>query len=281
MIDLHTHSNVSDGTDTPTVLLAKAKNAGLKVIALTDHDTDLGWQEAIANLPLNLELVLGCEFSALDSRGKSVHILGLLFDNQNQKIQENFLQVKESRIDRSKKILKLLNSGGFLVTEEELFSAVPTGATLGRPHIADLLVKKGYLKDRNEAFAKVLNDNSPFYVGHDAPTSANIIEMIKSAGGVSILAHPRSTWSDYEFFERELKSMVAAGLDGIEVNHRDHSLENRRELFECAAQYNLIPTGASDYHGNGKLNLLGENTTSEDSFERLKSKVVFGNIYQR
>jgi len=271
MIDLHTHSNSSDGTDTPTELITKARNQGLKVIALTDHDTTSGWREAIDALPQGLDLVLGAEVSTLTPDGVSVHMLGLLFDGNHQGMQMMLEESRDQRLPRMKKMIELMRADGFDISIEDVLRVMPKGATLGRPHLADALVAKRIVAHRDEAFKELLHNDSQYYVTHIAPTPESAIAMIQSAGGVSVIAHPfaskRGEIIDVDYF-RGLKD---AGLHGVEVDHRDHSVEERFELARLAKELDLVITGSSDYHGTGKLNALAENVTAPEAWEKLES----------
>ncbi|HEY4898523.1 MAG TPA: PHP domain-containing protein, partial [Candidatus Nanopelagicaceae bacterium] len=268
MIDLHTHSNFSDGTDTPTELLNKALASGLTTIALTDHDTMAGWDEAITHVRHGLSLVLGSEISCQTSDGISVHMLGLLFDPTYQPLTEMMALTRENRITRMAKILVRLNAANYHVTMEEVEAQLSAGATLGRPHLADALIAKGYMKSREEVFAEILHNDSPFYVSHYSPTPEAAIAFIKEAGGVAVIAHPMSSLRSRVVSPVTFESYVDAGLDGIEVFHRDHTYENRVLLSGIADQFELAKTGSSDYHGNGKLNQLGECVTDPMEFEK-------------
>jgi predicted metal-dependent phosphoesterase TrpH len=272
MIDLHTHSNFSDGTDTPTVLLNKALASGLTTIALTDHDTMAGWDEAISHLRRGLSLVLGSEISCQTSDGISVHMLGLLFDPTYQPLTEMMAFTRENRITRMAKIVARLNAANYHVSMEEVEAQLSAGATLGRPHLADALIAKGYMKSREEVFAEILHNDSPFYVSHYSPTPEAAIVLIKEAGGVAVIAHPMSSLRARVVSPQTFESYVDAGLDGIEVFHRDHTHENRALLSAIADQFGLAKTGSSDYHGNGKLNQLGECETAPAEFEKLEAK---------
>ena len=272
MIDLHTHSNFSDGTDTPTILINKAHAAGLTTIALTDHDTVAGWDEASNQLRPGLSLVLGSEISCQTSDGISVHMLGLLFDRNEEALMTMMAKTRDNRIGRMHKIIARLNAADYSITMEDVEAQLSDGATLGRPHLADALVAKGYMKSREEVFAEVLHNNSPYYVAHYSPTPEVAIELIKQAGGVAVIAHPMSSLRGRVVSAASFESYVAAGLDGIEVFHRDHTLENRELLSNIARQYDLVKTGSSDYHGNGKLNQLAEFHTDPVEFEKLESK---------
>jgi predicted metal-dependent phosphoesterase TrpH len=281
MIDLHTHTNFSDGTDTPTELLNKALAAGLTALAITDHDTVAGWDEAISHLRPGLALVLGSEISCQTSDGISVHMLGLMFDRENTALAEVMAQTRENRIGRMAKIIARLNAADYAVTVEDVEAQLSPGATLGRPHLADALIAKGYMKSREEVFAEVLHNDSPFYVAHYSPRPEEAIALIKGAGGVAVIAHPMSSLRGRVITPATFESYVEAGLDGIEVYHRDHTLENRVLLAEIAHEFGLAKTGSSDYHGNGKLNQLAEFNTAPLEFEKLISRTNADRVIKR
>jgi predicted metal-dependent phosphoesterase TrpH len=272
MIDLHTHSNVSDGTDSPSELINKALSQGLKVLALTDHDSTGGWTEAITALRPGMDLVLGSEISCQAEGGFSVHMLGLLFDGENQPLQDSMEKVRDNRVGRMERIIAKLNGAGINITMEEVLLELSDGATLGRPHLADALIKKGVAKNREEVFAELLHNNSKFYIPHYSPSPEDVIKMVKDAGGVAVIAHPFASLRGRTIDESAFEPMVDAGLDGIEVFHRDHAPEQQELLLRIAREFDLVATGSSDYHGQGKLNLLAEFTTTEENWERLESR---------
>lgn len=272
MIDLHTHSTYSDGTDTPRELINFALSAGITTLALTDHDSIAGWEEAKQALRGELSLVLGAEISCLTENGISVHMLGLLFDGTNVEMAQMLEETRDSRIPRMKKMIQLLNEEGIEITMEEVVRVASDGATVGRPHLADALVARGFIASRNEAFDGLLNNDSKFYVSHLAPTPEVAIAQIKAAGGVSVIAHPFASFRGATLDESSIESLVKAGLNGIEVNHRDQSENERLQLLEIARSMNLVVTGSSDYHGAGKLNSLGENSTDPRQWELLEAK---------
>jgi predicted metal-dependent phosphoesterase TrpH len=272
MIDLHTHTNVSDGTDTPSELINKALASGISVLALTDHDSIAGWNEAREHLRPGLELVLGAEISCQTENGISVHMLGLLFDPEYQPLQDVLMQTRDNRYGRMEKILIRMNEAGIEITMEEVLAQLSDGATLGRPHLADAMVAKGLAKNRDEIFEKWLHNNSPYYVAHYSPTPEKAIGLIKSAGGVAVIAHPMASLRGRTVSVESFASYVEAGLDGIEVFHRDHTANQRLLLTEITKDLGIIRTGSSDYHGNGKLNKLGENTTELEQWNALESK---------
>lgn len=277
LIDLHTHSNASDGTDSPTELVDKAISRGLDVLALTDHDTVAGWDEAIAALKNHssrsqMRLVLGSEVSCQDENGTSIHMLGLLFDPGYQPLIEEFEKTRENRLTRMARIVARLNEAGIDITLEEVHAQKRGDATLGRPHLADALVARGHVANRDDAFSTLLHNGSKFYINHYSPSPENAIRLIKEAGGVAVIAHPLASRSGRTVKPEIINSLIEAGLDGIEVDHRDHSDAERSELLRIAIENDLVVTGSSDYHGTGKLNRLGEFTTNPDQFEKLESR---------
>jgi predicted metal-dependent phosphoesterase TrpH len=271
MIDLHAHTTKSDGTDSPLTLVKKAASSGITVLGVTDHDSTAGWQEAIDSLHGSLQLVLGAEVSCLTEDGISVHMLGLLFDGDNQPLQQLLSDSRDTRIPRMKKMIENLQGAGYDITLEDVELATPTGATVGRPHLADALVVKRIVKSRDEAFTDLLNNDSPFYVSHFAPTPEDSIRAIRAAGGVAVIAHPFASRRGQTLTPDSFASLVAAGLNGIEIFHRDQSEDERNQLLAIARELELAVTGSSDYHGTGKLNELGENTTSPAEWERLEA----------
>ena len=271
-IDLHTHSTYSDGTDKPSELINKALAAGITIIGLTDHDSVSGWQEATKALRSGISLVPGAEISCQTTDGISVHILGLLFDANNTELMNTLEKTRENRHGRMEKIIARINEAGIDITMNDVLEQLSDGATLGRPHLADALVKKGVVTSRDEAFTQMLHNNSKYYVSHYSPTPEAAIALIKAAGGVSVIAHPMASHRGRTISLQTFGSLIDSGLDGIEVDHRDHSPDEKKQLISLASESNLVMTGASDYHGNGKLNSLGEYTTNPDEWERLESR---------
>ena len=271
MIDLHTHTSYSDGTDSPLALVKKAASSGITVLGVTDHDSTAGWGEAVDALHGGIRLALGAEVSCLTEDGVSVHMLGLLFDGENQPLQQLLSDSRDTRIPRMKKMIENLQGAGYEITFEDVEAATPTGATVGRPHLADALVAKKIVKTRDEAFTDLLHNDSPFYVSHFAPTPEDSIRAIRAAGGVAVIAHPFASRRGQTLSADSFQSLLSAGLNGIEVFHRDQSEDERAQLIAIALELNLVMTGASDYHGTGKLNKLGENTTAPAEWERLES----------
>jgi len=274
-IDLHTHSNASDGTDSPSELITNAIDAGINVLALTDHDTVAGWGEAEAALishpeGAKLKLVLGSEISCQDRDGTSIHMLGLLFDPNFEPLRQEMEKTRENRLTRMERIVARLNEAGIEITMAEVYAQKRDDATLGRPHLADALVARGHISNRDEAFTTYLHNGSKFYINHYSPSPTEAIRLIKAAGGVSIIAHPLASRSGRKVEPEIFAELIAAGLDGIEVHHRDNTEEEKSQLIEIAREHDLVVTGSSDYHGTGKMNRLAEFTTSPEEWERLE-----------
>ena len=277
LIDLHTHSNASDGTDSPAALIDKAIERGINVLALTDHDTVAGWNEAITALSShsqssNLKLVLGSEISCQDKDGTSIHMLGLLFDENYQPLISELEKTRENRLTRMQRIVARLNEAGIEITLDEVYAQKRGDATLGRPHLADALVAKGHVANRDEAFSTFLHNGSKFYINHYSPSPEEAIRLIKEAGGVAVIAHPLASRSGRRVNPEIFADLITAGLDGIEIDHRDHQELERTALLRIALENDLVVTGSSDYHGTGKLNQLAEFSTSPEQWERLESR---------
>ena len=198
-------------------------------------------------------------------------MLGLLFDGENKQMQAMLSEARDTRIPRMRKMIELLHADGYAITMEDVIKATPAGATLGRPHLADALVSNGVVKSRDEAFENLLHNESKYYVTHAAPTPESAIQTIAAAGGVSIIAHPMASRRGAVISTSMFSALVDAGLNGIEVDHRDQTSAERVELREVAHELDLVVTGASDYHGTGKMNSLGENLTDPAQWERLES----------
>ena len=272
MIDLHTHTNCSDGTDSPRELVNKAIVQGLEVLGISDHDTTAGWKEATETLRGSLKLALGSEISCLTTDGISVHMLGLLFDPEHAEMQQVLEETRDGRLPRMRKMIEKMRAEGMDISMADVEQAMPTGATMGRPHLADALVAKKIVKSRDEAFVDLLHNESRFYVSHAAPTPAEAIALIRRAGGVAVIAHPFASHRGQILKVEDFSELVAAGLNGIEVDHRDQNPDERAMLRSIAKELDLVVTGSSDYHGTGKLNSLAENHTHREQWEKLESQ---------
>jgi len=272
MIDIHTHTSCSDGTDRPRDLVNKAIVQGLEVLGISDHDTTSGWEEATQALRGTLKLALGAEISCLTTDGISVHMLGMLFDPNHQEMQTVLEETRDGRLPRMRKMIEKMRAEGMDISIEDVENAMPVGATMGRPHLADALVAKKIVKSRDEAFIDLLHNDSRFYVSHAAPTPVEAIALIRRAGGVAVIAHPFASHRGQVLKPDDFVDLVAAGLNGIEVDHRDQNPDERAMLRVIARELDLVVTGSSDYHGTGKMNQLAENHTSREQWEKLESQ---------
>jgi predicted metal-dependent phosphoesterase TrpH len=268
LIDLHTHSTASDGTESPAGLVRAAAAAGLDVVALTDHDTTAGWAEAAEAAPPGLTIVRGAEISCR-YKDVSLHLLGYLFDAEHTALAAELARVRASRVPRAQEMVDRLRASGVAVSWSEVLDQVEPGATVGRPHIADALVRSGVVRDRSEAFAGPLNSRSPNYVRHRSLDPVAAIRAVRAAGGVPVLAHPFARHRGKVLDDGAIAAMAEAGLAGLEVHHRDHGPDDVVRLQRLARGLGLLQTGSSDYHGAGKANRLGENTTSPQTYEAI------------
>ncbi|GAB7004180.1 PHP domain-containing protein [Nocardioides sp. AN3] len=269
-IDLHTHSRVSDGTDSPDELVRAAQAAGLDVVALTDHDTADGWDEAAATAhELGIELVRGMEISTTHE-GRSVHLLGYLPDPTYPPLADELRHVLDGRRSRLPAMVERLRGLGIDLTVDDVLAVSADAAASGRPHVADALVRKGVVADRDEAFDTLLAAGRPAYVGRYATPLDRAIRLVSAAGGVSVIAHVWGRSRSESPGETELAALQEVGLTGIEVDHQDHDPDRRERLRAIARDLGLVATGSSDYHGAGKtLHDLGINTTAPEEYERL------------
>nr|WP_306422878.1 PHP domain-containing protein [Paenarthrobacter aurescens] len=267
---MHAHSNVSDGTETPAGVIISAVAAGLDVVALTDHDSTDGWEPASAAArEHSIAFVPGMEISCRTDQGISVHLLSYLHDPAHAGLLEEITKSKDARLTRAEHMVTLL-SEDYPLTWDDVIHHVAPGATVGRPHIADALVAAGVVADRTEAFTSILTSHSRYFVQHYAPNPAIAVELVRAAGGVPVFAHPVASSRGRIVGERTYRDMIDAGLLGLEVEHRDNPEEGRAFLRGLAAEHGLLMTGSSDYHGAGKPNLLGENTTSPEVLARIE-----------
>ena len=267
-IDLHAHSSVSDGTETPAELVAAGGAAGLGGLAITDHDSTAGWVPAFeAAEGTGLTVLPGMELSTqLD--GASVHLLAYLIDPAHPGLLAETERIRAERLHRAEAMVQRIAVDYALDWDDVLAQTTP-GATVGRPHIADALVARGHVVDRSAAFQSILHWRGGYYRPHRAPKPLDGVELIVAAGGVPVLAHPGSRGPDRLFDDRRIRAIVDAGLAGIEVGHRDNRPAAREQWAGIARTYDLIVTGSSDYHGLGKPNRLAENTTTPEAYARI------------
>lgn len=274
-VDLHTHSRVSDGTDSPAELVRAAKVAGLDVVALTDHDTADGWDEAVDTArEVGVTLVRGMEISTRFSGG-GVHLLAYLPDATYEPLQAELGRILGGRDNRLPLMVDKLRTLGIDITESDVHAESGDATASGRPHVADALVRKGVVRDRKEAFDRYLASGAPGYVGRYAADLHSTIELIDAAGGATVIAHPWGRSETARITESDLPGLIAAGLSGIEVDHQDHDEPTRARLRAMALAHGLIVTGSSDYHGTGKVDHdLGVNTTAPEAFEALLERAA-------
>lgn len=280
-IDLHAHTTTSDGTDSPAQLVATAAAAGVDVLAITDHDTTAGWDEAVAALPRGMRLVRGAEFSCVSPTGRdepevSVHLLGYLFDPTHSAIVAEQARLREERHHRLVGMVGKMADAGYPVDVETVFAYLPEGASAGRPHLARALVAAGVVESVNEAFAKLLYTGSPFYVPKRDTDVRTAVEMVRAAGGVAVFAHPLARRRGRVIEPSVLVELAAAGLGGVEVDHPDHAPEDRALLRDLAAEHGLVTTGSSDYHGTNKTTPIAAETTAADALDALVERSTGG-----
>ncbi|WP_134764532.1 PHP domain-containing protein [Nocardioides sp. 1609] len=270
-IDLHTHSRVSDGTQTPTELVVAARAAGLDVVALTDHDTAAGWDEAAeAALAVGTTLVRGMEISTRH-RGQGVHLLAYLPDPEHPGLRAELERIVDGRGSRAPAMLAALHALGIELTLDD----IATDGVPGRPHVADALVRAGVVATRDEAFARYLDEGRPAYVDRYAAPLTGMIEAVTAAGGVSVVAHPWGRGRRAALPPDELATLARLGLAGLEVDHQDHDAGVRDELRGLARDLDLVATGSSDHHGLGKTDHeLGCHTTAVEEYERLLDRAA-------
>jgi predicted metal-dependent phosphoesterase TrpH len=271
-IDLHTHSSVSDGTDTPAEVIAAAAAAGLDVVALTDHDTTAGWAAAADARPAGLTIVpgmeLSCRFFPSDQPAIAVHLLAYLFDPLHPAFAAERVRLREERLSRGERIVAGLAADGYPVAWAEIV-ARSQGGVVGRPHIARALVDAGVVESVDHAFATLLHHRSPYYA-HKADTDVlDGIRLVRAAGGVPVFAHGLATKRGRVVGDDAIAAMTAAGLLGLEVDHPDHTPGQRAYLRALADGLGLIRTGSSDYHGTNKSTPIAACTTEPDQYEAL------------
>lgn len=272
MIDLHTHSTASDGTDTPAQLTAVAAAAGVEVLAITDHDTTAGWQRAIAALPAGMTLVPGTEFSCRyvpeTGRRVSLHLLGYLYDPDHAELRAERARLRETRLHRARQMVANMTADGVPITWEQV-EVLAAGGPVGRPHLGRALVAAGVVADVDAAFRELLSSRQPYYVPKADTDVFTAIRLVRAAGGVPVFAHPLARRRGPVVDAEVIAAMAEAGLVGLEVDHPDQDADDRAEAAALARDLDLVPTGSSDYHGTNKPTPIAACTTSRDAYERL------------
>ncbi|MFI7280106.1 PHP domain-containing protein [Micromonospora chersina] len=269
-IDLHTHSTASDGTLGPAELVRAAAEAGLDVVALTDHDTTAGWEPAVAALPPGLTLVRGAELSCRwfgVEPAIPLHLLAYLFDPTEPELAAELARVRRAREERGERIVRLLQADGIRVSWSEILAGA-AGGTVGRPHIAQALIRAGLVATTTEAFG-------PRWLGERYRLPKEDIDvfravaLVRAAGGVPVFAHPRASRRGRIVPDELIVELAAAGLAGLEADHEDHSPAEREHVRALAAELGLLVTGSSDFHGTHKTVRLGAFTTGVEAYERI------------
>ncbi|GAA4247184.1 PHP domain-containing protein [Dactylosporangium darangshiense] len=269
-IDLHAHSTASDGTSTPAELVAEAAAAGLDVVALTDHDTTAGWPVAIAARPAGLTLVPGAELSCRWHGGAwpiSLHLLAYLFDPSDAALSTELARVRLSRETRAERMVEMMYADGIDVTWDEVLQDA-AGGTVGRPHLAQALIRRGLVGTVSEAFEPQWLGRR-YRVPKDDLDVFLALRLVLGAGGVPVFAHPRASVRGPIVPDALIAEMAAAGLFGLEADHTDHSPDERAHVRQLAARLGLVTTGSSDYHGTNKTVRLGACTTAPETLERI------------
>ena len=283
IIDLHSHSTRSDGKESPTEVFEQAAMAGVDILALTDHDTTSGWAEAsLAARRLGLGFVPGIEVTTraeVQRGGKtrwiSVHLLAYLPDAEHAGLKSVLGDSVATRETRARAMVDLL-ARDFDITWDLVLEQLTEGATIGRPALADALVKLGVVSHRSEAFESILSKSGGYYIPAETADVFEAIDLVRAAGGVPVIAHPLGGAPDNldrgDLPQEHFEKLIAGGLAGFEVYHREVPEVAREWLVGLAAKHDLIVTGSSDYHGIlGKPNRLGENSTTPEMLDRIIS----------
>lgn len=275
-IDLHVHSNHSDGAYAPAEVARIARRAGLDVIALTDHDSVAGVPEARrVGATLGLRVVAGCEISAT-FQGGPVHVLGYFLDTEHPRLVDELRLLREDRVLRAQAMVERLRQLGVGITWEQV-SAIAKGESVGRPHVAQALVDLGVLKRTVDAFTpEWIGHGGRAYVEKRAPTPQQAVDLIIEAGGVAALAHPVWFVKDRSLPDELIESLAEGGLGALEVDHPDHDEAARARYRAMAERLDLVPTGSSDWHGNEHGGMIGSETTTVEALERLEARARAG-----
>ncbi|MDQ1484879.1 MAG: 3,5-nucleoside bisphosphate phosphatase [Actinomycetota bacterium] len=279
-IDLHVHSNASDGTDAPRDVVMKAHALGLGGVALTDHDTVGGYADALAGVQSLADsgsaafaFVPGVEISCMHD-GISLHVLGYLFDATDAELAQELELLRTDRVRRARAMVDKLVALGAPISWQQV-SDVAGAGVVGRPHVARALVAAGVVDDVAGAFVPDwIGDGGRAYVEKYSLTPHRAIALVKAAGGVTVFAHPAASARGRVVDVGAIESFTAAGLDGLEVDHPDHDEPTRARLRSLARDLGLLVTGSSDYHGSVKETPLGANTTDPDVFDAIVERAT-------
>ena len=274
-VDLHTHTTASDGSCTPFELVSMANQVGLVALAITDHDTIDGLSEGLqAAKQYGMEVIPGVEIST-EFRDE-MHILGYYIDRTSQQLQEGLIMLQEFRNERNPRIIKRLAELGVPVTMEDIEKQAG-GKVIGRPHIAQALMKKGYVESVNDAFSRFLARGKVAYFPKEKLTPSQGVRLIADAGGIPVLAHPKDLKLTEWELDAVIKDLKAHGLQGIEVWYSTHTEAETIQYLKLAKKYDLAATGGSDYHGFSKPAIslgkgMGELQVDYKCVEQLKAR---------
>jgi hypothetical protein len=280
-VELHCHSTASDGTASPREVVRAAHEAGLTGLALTDHDTVAGCADAADEAAtLGIDFIPGIEISCEFPRPGTMHLLGYGVDPRSPVLHDLTRRLIAGRNERNVKIVESLRAQNVAITIDEVLDQAK-GGTVGRPHFAAILVRKGYVKSAQEAFNKYLGQSGSTYVDKETVNAKRAIEMIRESGGLPVLAHPvQLKRENFGQLENTVKELADYGLAGIETIHSDHREILIEELFDLARRFNLIPTGGSDFHGSSKphirLGWAGSRRVPREMFDRLRDAIAAG-----
>ncbi|MEU7931154.1 PHP domain-containing protein [Micromonospora echinofusca] len=269
-IDLHTHSTASDGTLGPAELVRAAAESGLDVVAITDHDTTAGWAPALAALPAGLSLVRGAELSCRwygEEPPVPLHLLAYLFDPDAPELVAELARVRAAREERGERIVALLRADGIDVSWPEILAGA-AGGTVGRPHIAQALIRAGLVTTTTEAFGSDWLGERYRLPKEDIDVF-RAVRLVRAAGGVPVFAHPRASRRGRIVPDELIADLAAIGLAGLEADHEDHSPAERAHVRALADELGLLVTGSSDFHGTHKTVRLGAFTTDAEAYERI------------
>ena len=277
IVDLHVHSNKSDGTCSPSELVDLAIQKGLSAFALTDHDTTAGLDEAIEYAKdRDIEVVPGIEFST-EYQGRDIHVLGLAIDYKAPVFADRLQAFVDSRIGRNRKMCRNLTEAGIDISYEKLMAAYP-GAVITRAHYARYLLDHGYVKSLPEAFERYVGDHCPYFVPREKVTPVQAVQLIRQAKGIPVLAHPTLYHMGTDALQKLVSSLTEAGLVGLEAVYSTYSAGEEREMRQLALRNGLLISGGSDFHGSNKPGLElatgyhGKLVIPYDIWERLKEK---------
>ncbi|MDN3352713.1 PHP domain-containing protein [Actinomadura sp. DC4] len=272
-IDLHAHSSVSDGTQPPADVVRRAHAAGVGVLGLTDHDTVGGHEEAVRALPPGMTLVRGMELSCR-LQDHSLHLLAYLFDPDEPELAAERERIRDDRVHRARGMVERLGELGTPVTWD-LVRRITGESVPGRPHIARAMVEAGVVATVGEAFTpEWIGPGGRAYVDRYALDPERAVRLVRGAGGVPVLAHPRPEQRGYTVTDEEIATLVRAGLGGIEVDHPDHPAADRAALLGLAGELGLFVTGSSDDHGELTGHRLGVESTAPEAYDALRSQAT-------